>query len=241
MKEISSISIIFTQALRAHKLFHIDVDYVVQEGLVEIVDEFTGRILHGRRYSDGLHQAIEAKERIKIAQRNRTLATITFQNFFRLYTKISGMTGTADTEAVEFNKIYKLDVVVIPTNLPVARKDEDDVVYLNEDDKWEALCVEISEAHKRGQPMLVGTVSIEKSEKVSSLLTRKGVRHEVLNAKNHAREAMIIAEAGAKGAVTIATNMAGRGTDIKTRGESRVPSAPEGRNGRDARTVRGRV
>jgi preprotein translocase subunit SecA len=208
----------FTQALRAHKLFHIDVDYVVQDGLVEIVDEFTGRILHGRRYSDGLHQAIEAKERIRIAQRNRTLATITFQNFFRLYTKISGMTGTADTEAVEFSKIYKLEVVVIPTNLPVARQDEDDVVYLNEADKWEALCAEIAEAHKRGQPVLVGTVSIEKSEQVSALLTRKGVRHEVLNAKNHAREALIIAEAGSKGAVTIATNMAGRGTDIKLGG-----------------------
>ncbi|MFA6505192.1 MAG: preprotein translocase subunit SecA [Treponemataceae bacterium] len=208
----------FTQALRAHMLFHIDVDYVVQDNEVQIVDEFTGRILHGRRYSDGLHQAIEAKERIKIAQRNRTLATITFQNFFRLYTKISGMTGTADTEAVEFGKIYKLDVVVIPTNLPVARQDEDDVVYLNEDDKWEALCTEIAEAHNRGQPILVGTVSIEKSEKVSSLLLRKGVRHEVLNAKNHAREALIIAEAGAKGSVTIATNMAGRGTDIKLGG-----------------------
>jgi preprotein translocase subunit SecA len=208
----------FTQALRAHKLFHIDVHYVVQDGQVQIVDEFTGRILHGRRYSDGLHQAIEAKERIKIAQRNRTLATITFQNYFRMYEKISGMTGTADTEAVEFNKIYNLDVVVIPTNLPVVRNDEDDVVYLNEADKLNALCDEIAEAHKKGQPLLVGTVSIEKSEQVSALLTRRGIRHEVLNAKNHAREASIIAEAGSRGAVTIATNMAGRGTDIKLGG-----------------------
>ena len=208
----------FTQAVRAHILYHIDVDYVVKEGQVQIVDEFTGRILEGRRYSDGLHQAIEAKEHIRIAQRNRTMATITFQNFFRMYDKLSGMTGTADTEAVEFNKIYSLDVVVIPTNLPVIRKDEHDVVYLNEAEKWEALCNEIAEAHKRGQPVLVGTVSIEKSEKLSALLTRKGVRHEVLNAKNHAREALIIAEAGAKGSVTIATNMAGRGTDIKLGG-----------------------
>ena len=165
----------FTQSVRAHILFHIDVDYVIQDGQVQIVDEFTGRVLEGRRYSDGLHQAIEAKEHIKIAQRNRTLATITFQNFFRMYDKLSGMTGTADTEAVEFTKIYNLDVVVIPTNLPVARKDEHDVIYLNENDKFEALCTEISEAYKRGQPVLVGTVSIEKSELISKLLTKRGV------------------------------------------------------------------
>lgn len=208
----------FTQGVRAHILYKQDVDYVVKDGQVQIVDEFTGRILEGRRYGDGLHQAIEAKEHIRIAQRNRTLATITFQNFFRMYDKLSGMTGTAETEAVEFDKIYGLEVVVIPTNKPVARIDEDDEIYLTEKDKWEAICKEIIECHSKGQPILVGTVSIEKSELLSSLLTRKGIRHEVLNAKNHAREALIIAEAGAKGAVTIATNMAGRGTDIKLGG-----------------------
>ncbi|MFP4113366.1 MAG: preprotein translocase subunit SecA [Spirochaetota bacterium] len=207
-----------TQAVRAHRLFKKDQQYVVAEGKVEIVDEFTGRILHGRRYSDGLHQAIEAKEGIKIAERNRTLATITFQNFFRMYDKISGMTGTAETEAKEFGKIYGLDVVVIPTNRPVARIDQDDVIYVDARQKYDAICDEIQHLHEKGQPVLVGTVSIERSEVLSAMLTKRGVRHEVLNAKNHSREALIIAEAGAKGAVTIATNMAGRGTDIKLGG-----------------------
>jgi len=223
----------FTQAVKAQRLFDKDVDYVVQDGLVQIVDEFTGRILHGRRYSDGLHEAIEAKERIKIARRNRTLATITFQNYFRMYSKISGMTGTADTEAPEFNKIYNLDVVVIPSNRPVVRNDEDDLVFLNEEEKFEAICEEIAQTHKKGQPVLVGTVSIEKSELLSSLLARKGIPHEVLNAKNHAREALIIAEAGAEGSVTIATNMAGRGTDIKLGGNPEFRARRKGGGGAD--------
>jgi len=208
----------FTQCLKAHILFKIDVDYIVQDNKVQIVDEFTGRVLYGRRYSDGLHQAIEAKERIRIEQRNRTLATITFQNYFRMYNKISGMTGTADTEAKEFSKIYNLDVTVIPTNRPVVRQDNDDLIFLTEADKVKVICDDIAEHNKKGQPILVGTVSIEKSELIAQALTRRGVRHEVLNAKNHAREALIIAEAGSKGAVTIATNMAGRGTDIKLGG-----------------------
>jgi preprotein translocase subunit SecA len=211
-----------TQSLRSHKLFHKDVDYVVQDGLVQIVDEFTGRILHGRRYSEGLHQAIEAKERIKIAGRNRTLATITFQNYFRMYGKLAGMTGTADTEAQEFGRIYNLEVVVIPTNRPVDRSDNDDVIYLTEEDKLAAICDEIATLNARGQPVLVGTISIEKSERLSRMLVGKGVRHEVLNAKNHAREALIIAEAGAKGAVTIATNM-------RTTGPPSPSSTPRGR------------
>jgi len=186
----------FTQALKARRLFKLDKDYVVQDGQVQIVDEFTGRILHGRRYSDGLHQAIEAKEKIRPARKNRTLATITFQNYFRMYDKLSGMTGTADTEAKEFAKIYGLDVVVIPTNRPVNRIDDDDIIFLNEDYKFNAICDEIADVNAKGQPVLVGTVSVEKSEKLSKYLTKRGVKHEVLNAKNHHREALIIAEAG---------------------------------------------
>jgi len=207
-----------TQAMKAHHLFHEGKDYLIQDGLVQIVDEFTGRVLHGRRYSDGLHQAIEAKENIKVAKKNRTLATITFQNFFRMYDKISGMTGTADTEAREFTKIYNLDVTVVPTNRPVHRIDADDEIYLNEDFKFNAICDRIKEINEKGQPILVGTISVEKSEALSKLLIKKGVKHEILNAKNHGREAIIISEAGAKGSVTIATNMAGRGTDIKLGG-----------------------
>jgi preprotein translocase subunit SecA len=202
------------QALVAHKLYHRDVEYMIKEGEVLIVDEFTGRIMPGRRWSDGLHQAIEAKEGVKIQQENQTLATITFQNYFRLYEKLSGMTGTADTEAAEFDKIYKLDVVVIPPNRPMVRADNADLVYKSEREKFEAAADEIRELHEKGQPVLVGTVSIEKSERMSALLKRRGTPHVVLNAKYHEKEAEIVAQAGRRGAVTIATNMAGRGTDI---------------------------
>ncbi len=202
------------QALRAHHLFKKDVDYVVKNGQVIIVDEFTGRLMPGRRWSDGLHQAVEAKEGVKIQQENQTLATITFQNYFRMYEKLAGMTGTAATEEKEFQEIYGLDVVVIPTNKPMIRKDHNDVVFRTERAKWKAIVEEIKECHKRGQPVLVGTVSIEKSELLSKMLKKERIPHVVLNAKYHEKEAAIVAQAGRKGAVTIATNMAGRGTDI---------------------------
>jgi preprotein translocase subunit SecA len=202
------------QALKAHVIFKKDVDYVVRDNKVVIVDEFTGRLMPGRRYSDGLHGALEAKEHLQVENETQVLATITFQNFFRLYKKLSGMTGTADTEAVEFKKIYNLDVVVIPTNRTLIRKDEQDEVYRTAREKFELIADEIATAQKRGQPVLVGTVSVEKSELLSSLLRKRNIPHEILNAKNHSREATIIANAGQRGNVTISTNMAGRGTDI---------------------------
>ncbi len=202
------------QGLRAHTLFARDVDYVVKDGQVMIVDEFTGRLMPGRRWSDGLHQAVEAKEKVKIERENQTLATITFQNYFRMYGKLSGMTGTAETEAAEFDKIYKLEVLVIPTNRPLIRVENPDVVYRTEPEKFEAVVKEIHELHESGRPVLVGTISIEKSEHLSVLLKKAGIKHVVLNAKYHEREAEIVAQAGRFGAVTIATNMAGRGTDI---------------------------
>ncbi|MCD4814341.1 preprotein translocase subunit SecA [bacterium] len=202
------------QGLKAHVIFVRDRDYVVQDNQVIIVDEFTGRLMPGRRFSEGLHQALEAKENVRIQRENQTLASITFQNYFRIYNKLSGMTGTADTEAEEFNHIYKLDVIVIPTNRPMVRKDRGDQIYRSEREKFEAVALAIKEFNQLGQPVLVGTISIEKNEKLSALLKRKGVPHQVLNAKQHEREAEIIAQAGQKGSVTIATNMAGRGTDI---------------------------
>ena len=202
------------QALKAHAIMKKDVDYVVKDGEIIIVDEFTGRLMFGRRYSEGLHQAIEAKEGLHVQRESKTLATITFQNYFRMYKKLSGMTGTAKTEEEEFKSIYKMDVVVVPTNKPVQREDLPDVVYKNENGKFNAVAEDILERHKKQQPVLVGTVSIDKSEKLSQILKRKGIKHEVLNAKNHEKEAEIVAQAGRLGAVTIATNMAGRGTDI---------------------------
>ena len=202
------------QALRAHTLFHLDVEYMIKDGGIVIVDEFTGRLMPGRRWSDGLHQAVEAKEKVKIERENQTLATVTFQNYFRKYAKLSGMTGTADTEAEEFAKIYKLDVMVIPTNRPLRRIEEPDTVYRTEKEKYEAIVGDITEQQQKGRPTLVGTVSIEKSERLSKLLKLRGVKHVVLNAKYHAQEAEIVAQAGRKNTVTIATNMAGRGTDI---------------------------
>jgi preprotein translocase subunit SecA len=203
-----------TQLLKAYSLFERDVEYVVSDGQVVIVDEFTGRLLPGRRYSDGLHQAIEAKEGVSIERENQTLATITIQNYFRMYEKLAGMTGTADTEAAEFNKIYKLDVVVVPTNMPLIRKSYSDVIYKTEREKFRAVADDIEELHHEGHPVLVGTVNIERSERLSGILKKRGIRHHVLNAKHHQREAEIIAQAGREGAVTISTNMAGRGTDI---------------------------
>lgn len=208
------------QAIRAHGIMQRDVDYVVKDGEVIIVDEFTGRLMYGRRYNEGLHQAIEAKEGVKIENESKTLATITFQNYFRLYSKLAGMTGTAMTEEAEFREIYKLDVVEIPTNKEMIRIDHPDFVYKTERAKFNAVIDQIVKCHEKGQPVLVGTISIEKSEILSNLLKKKGIKHEVLNAKHHEREAEIVAQAGKKGAVTIATNMAGRGTDIKLGGNS---------------------
>lgn len=216
-----------SQLLKAYALYECDVDYVVQDGQILIVDEFTGRILHGRRYSEGLHQALEAKEGVKIAGENQTLATITFQNFFKMYKKVAGMTGTAATEAGEFNEIYKLDVVTIPTNRPLKRIDSQDEIYKTQREKYNAVVKEIEQFQKDGKPCLVGTTSIEKSELLSKLLLRAGIKHEVLNAKQHAKEAAIIAQAGRLGAVTIATNMAGRGTDIVLGGNFEVMSNQE--------------
>ncbi len=215
------------QALRAKTLYHRDVEYLIRDGEVKIVDEFTGRVLEGRRYSEGLHQAIEAKEGVKIKEENQTLATITLQNYFRMYDKLAGMTGTALTEASEFKQIYNLDVVEIPTNRPVSRRDEPDLVYINEDEKWKAVINDLVERNRAGQPVLIGTVSIEKSERLSKEMTRRGMKHEVLNAKQHAREGHIIAQAGRSGSVTVATNMAGRGVDIRLGGNPEVMAQDE--------------
>lgn len=225
--ENMTISHHINQALKAHGLMKRDKDYVLKDGEVIIVDEFTGRMMYGRRYSDGLHQAIEAKEGVKVERESKTLATITFQNYFRMYSKLAGMTGTAQTEESEFNTIYKLDVIIIPTNREMARKDNPDVVYKNEQGKFNAVIEDVVECHKKGQPVLIGTISIEKSEFLSGMLKRKGIAHQVLNAKYHDKEAEIIAQAGKFGAVTIATNMAGRGTDIVLGGNAEYMAKQE--------------
>ena len=227
--DMENVSVVhhINQALRAHKLFDRDTDYIVKDGKVVIIDEFTGRMMEGRRYSEGLHQALEAKENVPIQNENQTLASITFQNYFRLYPKLSGMTGTAMTEANEFADIYKLEAIEIPTNVTVQRVDEDDAVYRTAEEKYDAIVQQVEECHKRNQPVLVGTVSIEKSEFLSAILKKKKIPHEVLNARHHEREAAIIAQAGVPGAVTIATNMAGRGTDIKLGGNPDMRIADE--------------
>lgn len=221
-------------ALRAHSIYQRDVDYIVRDGEVIIVDEFTGRTLPGRRWSDGLHQAVEAKEGVPIQRENQTLASITFQNYFRMYGKLAGMTGTADTEAYEFSTIYSLEVVIIPTNRAMVRKDLPDLVFLNKMAKFKAVVADIKEAHERGQPVLVGTTSIETSELLSKILTQDGITHEVLNAKQHEREAQIVAQAGRPGAVMIATNMAGRGTDIVLGGNLEAELAELGEDATEA-------
>jgi len=218
--ENSTLSHHINQAIKAHGVMKKDIDYVIKDGQIVIVDEFTGRLMFGRRYNEGLHQAIEAKERVKIERESKTLSTITFQNYFRLYSKISGMTGTALTEEEEFGSIYKLDIIEIPTNLPVARQDNNDIVYKTEDAKYQSVIEQIKLCHAKGQPVLVGTVSIDKSERLSKLLRKEGIPHNVLNAKNHEQEAEIVAQAGKWGAVTVATNMAGRGTDIMLGGNA---------------------
>src|SRR4051812_12470084 len=229
-----------TQALRAHTLYKRDVNYLVEEGKVKIIDEHTGRKMPGRRWSDGLHQAIEAKENVTVEEENQTLATVTFQNLFRMYHKLAGMTGTADTEAAEFHEIYKLDVVQIPTNKPMIRIDNADLIYKNEKGKFRAVMTEIVERHGKGQPILVGTISVEKSEVLSHMLKQKGIPHVVLNAKYHMREAEIVAQAGRKGAVTISTNMAGRGTDVLLGGNAEFMARAEV-GGHEAAAIPGAV
>ena len=237
--DIENVAVVhhINQALKAHKLFSLDTDYIVKDGKVVIIDEFTGRMMEGRRYSEGLHQALEAKEKVKIQNENQTLASITFQNYFRLYPKLSGMTGTAMTEANEFHDIYKLEVIEIPTNVPVLRIDEDDAIFRTAAEKFDSILKQINECHDRGQPILVGTVSIEKSEYLSDFLKKKKIAHQVLNARHHEKEAHIIAQAGRPGAVTIATNMAGRGTDIVLGGNADMRIAEETAGMDDAHAI----